>query len=85
MMSTLFNIDLAKQGAAVCTREGHAVRLICFDHCYRGFPNTIIGLLSGNNHEMLLRFNPNGTNVDHLKNFDLQMVEPYEYNGDETV
>ena len=85
MMSTLFNVELAKQGAAVRARDGHTVRLICFDHIYRGLHNIIVGLLVGNNHEMLLRFHPDGTNVDHVKDFDLQMVEPYELNNHEAV
>lgn len=37
-----FDLELAKQGHPVCTRDGKDVRIICFDA--KG-PNPIIGLL----------------------------------------
>lgn len=79
MKTNAFNLKLAQKGEKVVTREGRDIRLICFDHMYRGYKNIIIGLLKGKNiHEMLLRFNSNGINIDHIKNFDLQMANFYE-------
>ena len=41
---TPFNIELAKQGHKVCTRDGRDVRIICYDVIGSEYP--IVGLVS---------------------------------------
>ena len=44
-----FDIELAKQGKPVCTRDGRKARIICFDRRGDKFP--IVALLDGCNEE----------------------------------
>ncbi len=52
-----FDINLAKQGKPVCTRDGHKVRIICFDK-KGGTP--IVGLIQEDGFETVATFNESG-------------------------
>lgn len=44
-----FNIQEAKEGKPVCTRDGRKVRIICFDRKHSEYP--IVALVTDNNKE----------------------------------
>lgn len=43
-----FDLEAAKAGAPVCTRDGEEVRIICFDRISRAFPILALRIDSGN-------------------------------------
>lgn len=53
-----FNLDLAKAGHPVCTKEGNPVRIICFDRKSDAYP--IIALVNSHNHEYCLKYTIQG-------------------------
>lgn len=54
-----FDLEAAKAGAPVCTRDGEEVRIICFDRICRSFP--IIALRrSSDNEECVVTFTIDG-------------------------
>ncbi|MBE5048015.1 hypothetical protein [Alistipes onderdonkii] len=54
-----FDLEAAKAGAAVCTKDGAKVRIICFDRISTKFP--IIGLRRNtDNEEYVVTFTTNG-------------------------
>lgn len=54
-----FDLEAAKRGAAVCTRDGEEVRIICFDCACRQYP--IIALrTNSNNEECVVTFTIDG-------------------------
>ena len=53
-----FNLEEAKQGKPVCTRDGHPVRLLCFDYKDRDY--SIVGLISYGEYESVATFTEEG-------------------------
>lgn len=53
-----FNLELAKVGHPVCTRDGRDVRVLCFDRMDPQYP--IIALVKGNVFEELKSYTPDG-------------------------
>lgn len=54
-----FDLEAAKAGAAVCTKDGAKVRIICFDRISTKFP--IVGLRRNtDNEEYVVTFTTNG-------------------------
>lgn len=72
------NIELAKQGKSVCTRDGRKARIICFDAVSKGnYP--IIALIEDNGYEVVFYYNENGeSNIG--PDFDLMML-PEKHEG----
>lgn len=49
-----FNLEEAKAGKPVCTRNGLSVRILCFDRLEPNYP--IVALVKSNNAEEVLRY-----------------------------
>lgn len=54
-----FNLELAKAGHPVCTRDGRDARILCFDRKGVSFP--IIALVSNDSGEQIYSYDINGT------------------------
>ena len=68
-----FNLEEAKAGKAVCTRDGRDVRIICFDVKNKEFPiAALIKLVEG---EFLCQYMNDGrySNKEPLEDYDLVM------------
>lgn len=72
-----FNLEKAKQGEPVITKDGKSVRIICFDRKFNvnGKDGSIIALVLGKSgkHEMIVQYNSDGTQTNYVSNLDLQM------------
>ena len=53
-----FNLEAAKNGVAVCTRDGHEARIICFDAKDKAYP--IVALVTVLDDENVLLFSGSG-------------------------
>lgn len=54
-----FNLEEAKAGKPVCTRDGHSVRIICFDRVVDGIP--IVALITTDDStETVVYYDENG-------------------------
>ena len=53
-----FNLEAAKNGVAVCTRDGHEARIICFDAKDKAYP--IVALVTVLDDENVLLFSESG-------------------------
>lgn len=53
-----FDIELAKQGKPVCTRDGRKARIICFD---RQHESNIVVLITEENEEYVCTYNSDGS------------------------
>lgn len=67
-----FNIQKAREGKPVCTRDGRKARIICFDA--KGDPCPIIALVEENNIESAYRYDKNGQNAYKKSELDLMML-----------
>ena len=68
-----FDLEAAKAGKAVCTRDGRKARIICFDAKCADTP--IVALVSRNDGEILLRHYKDGKlSVDKDSDADLMMI-----------
>ena len=67
-----FDIQKAREGKPVCTRDGRKVRIICFD---RRINRPIIALIEGDNHEEALQsyFDNGRCCCDVTSGYDLMM------------
>ena len=68
-----FNLEAAKAGKPVCTRDGHRARIICSDAKYENSYKPIIALIDNGKNEFVVRYTKNGecsTNDD----LDLMML-----------
>lgn len=67
-----FDLEAAKQGKPVCTRDGRKARIICFDA--KG-NNPIVALIYDCKKEIVLQYLENGRSfVDEISNYDLMML-----------
>lgn len=66
-----FDINLAKQGKPVCTRDGRKARIICFDT--KGDVCPIIALVEENGIESAYHYDKNGKNAYKKSELDLMM------------
>ena len=67
------DIELAKQGKPVCTRDGRKARIICFDR--KGDICPIIALVEENGMEVTKSYDENGrANYKNADNYDLMML-----------
>lgn len=53
-----FDLDAAKRGAAVCTRSGRKVRILCYD---KKGESPIVAVVDFENHENQYEYDENGT------------------------
>lgn len=69
-----FDLEAAKAGKPVCTRDGRSVRIICFNREYIGFP--IIALIKNGDTEGVYQFDDKGrSNIDdEERGYDLMMI-----------
>lgn len=67
-----FDIELAKAGHRVCTREGNPVKIICFDRNLDKYP--IMALVDRNNYEYCQEYTIHGGVCDVECGDDLCMV-----------
>ena len=58
-----FNLEEAKAGKPVCTRNGHPARIICFDKKYTGY--NIVALIDFGNEECVANYTTNGRYYDN--------------------
>ena len=68
-----FDLEAAKAGKPVCTRDGHRARIICSDAKYENSYKPIIALIDNGKNEFVVRYTKNGecsTNDD----LDLMML-----------
>lgn len=67
-----FNLELAKAGHPVCTRDGESAKIICFDRKSTKYP--IIALIDKGKEEIITSYNLSGqVNNDIFHNHDLFM------------
>lgn len=67
-----FDIELAKAGHPVCTRDGKKARIICFD--MKGVTSPIVALVEVDGREVILRYNEKGTFITSPCGYDLMMA-----------
>lgn len=70
-----FDIELAKQGQPVCTRDGRPVRILCYD--FKSLENTpIVALIRLNEHqEGVVHYYIDGKHFENgINDLDLMMV-----------
>lgn len=67
-----FDLEQAKAGKPVCTRDGHKARIICFDA--KGDPCPIIALVEENGIESAYHYDKNGQNAYNKSKLDLMML-----------
>lgn len=68
-----FDLEAAKAGESVCTRDGREARIICFDRINDKFP--IVALVLNNDKEVIYYYNDEGKDSDNddEKDYDLVM------------
>lgn len=68
-----FDLEAAKAGKPVCTRDGRNVRIICFD---RKDVKSIVALVESSNDERedVCCYNADGLNLNNPSVFDLMML-----------
>lgn len=67
-----FDIELAKAGHPVCTRNGRKARIICFDVKNSDYP--IIALVEDGESEAAIYFNERGGTSAYSSEYDLMML-----------
>lgn len=67
-----FNLEEAKAGKPVCTRDERKARIICFDA--KGDPCPIIALVEENGIESAYHYDKNGQNAYNKSKLDLMML-----------
>ena len=68
-----FDLEKAKAGHPVCTRDGRPARILCFDA--KGIPEPIIALIDKGSYEMLETYRHNGKYLDvNMDEHDLMMA-----------
>ena len=67
-----FDIQKAREGNPVCTRDGRKARIICFDA--KGDPCPIIALVEENDIESAYHYDKNGQNAYNKSKLDLMML-----------
>ena len=73
-----FNLEKAKQGKPVCTKDGKPARIICWNKL-GGLP--IIALVMDGNDEFVFYYNENGRTDDIIKNYYDLMMLPERHEG----
>lgn len=66
-----FNLEEAKAGKPVCTRDGRKARIICFDLNNKNFP--IVAIINCDTEENVYQYNIDGICDEHGNNLNLMM------------
>lgn len=69
-----FDIEKAKDGATVCTREGKEVRILCYDMKYLDKDMLVVLVKQKNDEEHLRIYNTSGVSVEGRREQDLMMA-----------
>ena len=66
-----FEVDKAKAGAKLITRNGRSARIICYDRLTAGRNGKIIALVKGKEgiFENIVYYNENGQQIDHIRDY----------------
>lgn len=73
-----FNVEAAKNGAKVETRDGHPVRILCYDRVDISYP--IIALINCQYIELCNTYTPKGqVRYGHITDSDLVIIEEVDY------
>lgn len=67
-----FNLELAKSGKPICTRNGRKARIICFDKKGGDYP--IIALIENDDKEVAYSFDKYGRSASDDRGLDLMML-----------
>ena len=70
----VFDIEKAKEGAPVCTREGKEVRILCYDMKYMDKDMLVALVKQKDGGEYLRIYNPSGVCVEGGREQDLMMA-----------
>lgn len=75
-----FELEDAKNGAKLITRNGRQARIICYDRLTAGRPGPVIALVKGKSgvFENIVYYNDNGQQIDHLRDLDLMIDDEDE-------
>lgn len=71
-----FDIEVAKKGAKVETKDGHSVRILCYDRIKTDYP--IVALINFDNEEACISYNIKGSLNCNQTSKDLVIVEEIE-------
>lgn len=67
-----FNLEAAKAGKPVCTRDGRKARIICFDLNNKNFP--IVAIINCDTEENAYQYDIDGVCDEHDNNLNLMMI-----------
>lgn len=77
-----FNLEEAKNGKEVCTRDGHAARIICFDRKSNiKYDNLIALITNDNNIEIAYYYDNNGKFCDCKESKNDLVMKPTKHVG----
>lgn len=77
-----FDVELAKKGAKVETKDGHSVRILCYDRRCIDYP--IIALVNFDKNEQIYSYNTNGILYNSSNdNKNLVIIDEIKYKFDE--
>lgn len=71
-----FDLEAAKNGAKVCTRDGNPVRIICFDRACPFDSFTIVALVKYGHVEEIILYTIDGRKINFIQRespFDLML------------
>lgn len=71
-----FNIQKAREGHPVCTRDGRKARIICFDRKHKEdkFPIVALVTLPDTETELVELYNTEGITYNYTRDYDLMMA-----------
>lgn len=69
-----FDINKARQGAAVCTRKGKEVRILCYDMRHLDRDILVVLVKQNSGEEYIRMYNPSGVCVEGGPDEDLMMA-----------
>ena len=78
-----FDIQKAREGKPVCTRDGHKARIICFDRklYHDGVNYPIVALVYDNDNELIYTFTKDGLYIENEEDDDDLMMLPEKKEG----
>ena len=74
-----FNLEEAKAGKPVCTRDGRKARIICFDLNNKNFP--IVAIINCDTEENVYQYDIDGVCDEHDNNLNLMMSPEKKEDG----
>lgn len=76
-----FDVEAAKNGAKVETKDGHSVRILCYDRIKTDYP--IVALINFDNEEACISYNIKGSLNCNQTSKDLVIIDEIKYKFDE--